>query len=190
MNKQNWRIIPQTNFKFEMNDKKEIRKRGRKGLYNSINDDFRFMFVRKINEPIPARTREEVYELTFKDKDYEPPVIPEECKTRGDKFLDAMRSEGCEPLTEYINIMTKIDYLYEGVKYSVSPNKWIHYGTRPHKLMRKFNIEYVKQMFDKYGCELLEDKWVNKDTPMRYRYDGKEYVQTWNNWRVKFMKKK
>lgn len=186
-----WRIIPETNFDYEMNENKEIRKRGKRNLIKNYSDDFRYIFVQKdINEPPPARTREEVYELTFKDEEYVAPVIPEEKKTRGEKFFEELRKEGCEPISEYKTYMDKVDYMYDGIKYSVTPNNWIHYKTRPHIIRRRFDIEYVKAMFGKYGCELLEDKWVNTHTPMRYIYEGKEYVKTWESWKYNFMKSK
>lgn len=183
-----WRIIPHTNYQFEMNDAKQIRRRGRKNLFHNIHDDFRYIFAKNINEPIPAKTREDIYKLTFNDDKYIDPVIPDEYKTRGEKFMESLKSEGCEPLTEYISGIKKVDYLYDGIKYSVSPNNWMRCGTRPHILRRKFDIEYVKQMFEKHGCELLEDEWINKDTPMKYRHNGTEYINNWQQWKQKYMK--
>ena len=127
-----WRIIPETNYKYEMNNNKDVRKRMHKNYIKNYSNDFRYIFIPKVNQPPPAKTRDEVYQLTFKDPQYVYPTIPDEFKTFGDRFFDKLKAENCKPISDYINSITPVYYLFNDNQYKVRPHNWIHYNSRPH----------------------------------------------------------
>ena len=98
----------------------------------NYSNDFRYIFIPKVNQPPPAKTRDEVYQLTFKDPQYVYPTIPDEFKTFGDRFFDKLKAENCKPISDYINSITPVYYLFNDKQYKVRPHNWIHYNSRPH----------------------------------------------------------
>jgi very-short-patch-repair endonuclease len=78
--------------------------------------------------------------------------------------------------SEYINSHTKMQYICSCG--NISYITWDHFRrgerckncgiTRTH-LKQKHNYEYVFNYFKIYGCELLENKYINNETKMQYK---------------------
>jgi hypothetical protein len=111
-----------------------------------------------------------------------------------DSICALFDDEGCiVTSTEYRNVLSKIDYTFDGKPYSVQLYRWIKKGSRPHlpstpkpkSSHKKYSAETIRQMFADEGCVLsMPDDWVysmNQDQ-ISYMFGGKEYTTTINRW--------
>jgi len=87
------------------------------------------------------------------------------------------KKEGCLLLEkEYINSQTKIKYRCNCGNISYTTWSMFRQGSRCKKCSyerisksKRFSFEYIKNFFEKNGCELLEKEYFNAYTKMKYR---------------------
>ena len=98
------------------------------------------------------------------------------------KLRESMKAEGCELVSKYVKANVKVFYLFNGFEYQTTPTKW-NSGYRAHKSKcSHYTQNYIKKAFADEGCELISE-FKNVKTLLRYRYQGKIYEVTFDNWK-------
>jgi hypothetical protein len=107
-------------------------------------------------------------------------------KLKFEDVYNSFKDKGCELLeTEYINAHTKMRYRCSCDNISVieySNFKHLEQRCRKCSGKEKLTYETVYKIFKNEGCELLETKYINNHTKMKYRCEcGEESLITYNN---------
>lgn len=104
-----------------------------------------------------------------------------------DNVYNYFKDEGCELLeTEYINMNTKMRYICSCDNESVIRFYSFKNGNRCLKCSgkEKYSYVFVYNYFKDEGCELLETKYINNKTLMRYRCKcGEESMISFSNFK-------
>lgn len=104
-----------------------------------------------------------------------PKVIYEE------QLRESMKNEDCELISKYIDYKTPVFYIYEGLEYKVSPNRWKN-GNRPHKNKRTYHTpNHMKELFKREDCELITEYKTSKQF-LTYKYKGVIYTVKGDHW--------
>lgn len=97
-------------------------------------------------------------------------------KYTNDYISNFFKENGCELLSIYSDARSKVDYKCSCG--NISKTSWdvFRKGHRCHECMKnrlsekfRFTYEYVKKYFEENNCELLEGKYKNKETPLKYK---------------------
>lgn len=100
---------------------------------------------------------------------------------------ESMKGENCELISKYEAYNEPVYYLFEGLEYKITPEKWDK-GERAHQKKRiQYTHNHVKELFKREGCE-LKNEYENKRSMLNYVYDGKCYHVSFNDW--KYLKKR
>lgn len=88
-----------------------------------------------------------------------------------ENVYNEFKAQGCELLeTEYINNQTKMKYICSCKNKAEIKYNTFKSGGRCMKCSGKetHTFEFVKEQFQKGGCELLENTYINNETKMKY----------------------
>ena len=103
-------------------------------------------------------------------------------QNKEEELRQSMKNEDCELISKYTNYKTPVYYLFEGMEYKTTPNKW-HSGHRAHKCKCiRYTQNYIKQLFENEGCELISE-YQNQKSKLKYLYKDKEYEVVFNDWK-------
>ena len=94
------------------------------------------------------------------------------------------KDRGCRALDKYVNSKTKMRYICECGNEAMITFNSFRRGTRCAKCggKEKHTIEYAKEFFKDGGCTLLESKYIDALTLMRYMCEcGNEAMITFNS---------
>ncbi|KAK8892159.1 hypothetical protein M9Y10_029382 [Tritrichomonas musculus] len=102
-----------------------------------------------------------------------------------------MAKENCILISEYHRGDERIKYTYENNEYSVRWYDWMkkERPSRPHlkggnrdtKQHQKWNKEKVNELFQKEGCELI-DEYRSTKQKLKYKYNDSYYKTTLDDW--------
>lgn len=114
--------------------------------------------------------------------DHQTRVLESQRIEKEKKLRESMKAEDCELVSKYVKGDAKVFYLFNGFEYQTTPTKW-NSGYRAHKSKcSHYTQNYIKKAFADEGCELISEN-KNVKTLLRYRYQGKIYEVTFDNWK-------
>lgn len=134
------------------------------------------------NKEYTVRWRDWYYDKNRPHKN----ICKQKTKWTTEKVRELFANEGCILKSEYVNCKTRLVYEYNGNEFTTTLDLWKTDKSRPHLhggnfVVHQWTNEEVHKLFEDENCELL-DNYVNKETKMKYKFNGSTYTTSLSNW--------